>query len=531
MMKRSKLFSFLLLLILFSSCRESVPNTPTQETKQHLPPDDRYGQLFIDVQMAKVFPDGKTFVDCTPKFPTDQIVEKYQQEKDGENFDLKSFVLANFELPKQYASGFQADANRTVEQHINALWEILTREPDQATTGTLIPLPNSYIVPGGRFGEIYYWDSYFTMLGLQVANKEQAIENMVDNFAYLLDTIGFIPNGNRTYFNSRSQPPFFAMMVKVLAEMKGEAVFTKYLPALEKEYQFWTEGLVNLSSTNPTYRRLVRLKDGSILNRYWDDRNTPRAEMYHDDVETAKESDRIPSEVYQDIRAACESGWDFSSRWFEDPQSLSTIRTSKIIPVDLNALLFNLELTLAQAYSLTGDEENFNLHTQKANQRRNAVFSYCWSETNGFFLDYDFEKDKHTAVPSIAGMYPFFMGMADTTQALAASQVIERDFLKAGGVLSTLNNNGQQWDAPNGWAPLQWVTIKGLRNYGITDLASTIKQRWIDLNTKVYQNTGKMVEKYNVVDMGLEAGGGEYPVQDGFGWTNGVLLRLLRETN
>ena len=98
-----------------------------------------------------------------------------------------------------------------------------------------------------------------------------------------------------------------------------------------------------------------------------------------------------------------------------------------------------------------------------------------------------------------------------------------------GGVVSTLTDNGQQWDYPNGWAPLQWMTIEGLRNYHSNNLANTIKDRWINLNTKVYKNTGKLVEKYNVVDLSLDAGGGEYPVQDGFGWTNGVLLKLVSE--
>ena len=144
-------------------------------------------------------------------------------------------------------------------------------------------------------------------------------------------------------------------------------------------------------------------------------------------------------------------------------------------------------------------------------------------------MDYDLKKNQHTAVPNLAAVYPLFFKIADAKQAAAVAKRIEKDFLKAGGLISTLNHTGQQWDAPNGWSPLQWMTIQGLRNYGQDKLANTIAERWVALANKVYKKTGKILEKYNVEDLSLEAGGGEYPVQDGFGWTNGVLLRLLKE--
>jgi alpha,alpha-trehalase len=368
------------------------------------------------------------------------------------------------------------------------------------------------------------------MLGLQAAGKADMIENMVDNFSYLLDTIGFIPNGNRTYFLSRSQPPFYAAMVGLLAEEKGEDIFLKYLPYLQTEYDFWMAGSAELSADAPTHRRVVRLTDGSVLNRYWDDRDAPRAEMYHDDVETAARSDRRPEAVYRDLRAACESGWDFSSRWLADGQNLHTIHTTDIIPVDLNALLYNLETTIAKAFRLKGDSLQANRFEQQAAQRREALLRYCWDADRGFFTDYDFIAGRSTGVLSLAGAYPLFFQMAEPEQAQAAATIIQDQFLQAGGVVSTLNRIGQQWDAPNGWAPLQWMTIQGLRHYGHTALAASVKRNWVDLNLKIYHNTGKMVEKYDVQDMSLEAGGGEYPVQDGFGWTNGVLLKLLTET-
>ena len=210
---------------------------------------------------------------------------------------------------------------------------------------------------------------------------------------------------------------------------------------------------------------------------------------------------------------------------------MSTIHTTDIIPVDLNALLYFMERLLERVYRLEGEAEQADLFLQRADDRRDALLVYCWDEALGFFVDYDFVNDAPTGVLSLAGAFPpFFRMVSDSEKADRTAARIDSSFLQPGGVVSTLYITGQQWDAPNGWAPLQWITIQGLRHYGHDAMAQTIKERWIDLNLKVYRNTGKLVEKYNVMDMGLEAGGGEYPVQDGFGWTNGVLLRLLTET-
>ncbi len=531
-MKNSYLV-FISMFLLMMACQPNESNkTPlsTSDEKRMLTPDERFGALFEAVQTQAIFPDSKTFVDCTPKFSTQEIMDNYDTAKKSENFSLKAFVMDNFELPKKYASDFEADTSRSVEEHITALWPILLREPDQQkNNGSLLPLPHPYIVPGGRFGEIYYWDSYFTILGLEQAGKIGLIENMADNFAYLIDTVGYIPNGNRTYFLGRSQPPFFAAIVNVLAGAKGDEIYNQYLPALEKEYNFWMAGMDKLSSENNTHRRVVRLPDGMILNRYYDDHIAPRPESYKEDVELARESGRDPDDLYLNLRAACESGWDFSSRWLTDPQDLGTIHTTDIIPVDLNSLLFNLEQTLAKAKRGANNSEDAELYSQRAMNRKRAIQKYCWDENRNFYVDYDFKKGAPTPTLSLAGTYPLYFEIAELDQAKAVAKILRNDFLKPGGVLSTLNNTGEQWDAPNGWAPLQWMTVQGLNNYGESILADEIKTNWLAVNERVFKNTGKMVEKYNVVDMGLEGGGGEYPVQDGFGWSNGIYLKMLEE--
>ncbi len=484
--------------------------------------------LFEDVQMNHILPDGKTFVDCIPKYPVKEINKQYLEQKDIQGFDLKNFVLTHFELPVANTTGYSSDTSKPVTDNIELLWTVLTRQPDD-TAGSLIPLPHSYIVPGGRFGEVYYWDSYFTMLGLKVSGKNEMLENMVNNFSYLIDKIGYITNGNRTYYIGRSQPPFYSLMVKLLASIKGEDVLPTYLRQLEKEYQFWMKGADELNQTKAAAHRTVRMPDGSILNRYWDENNTPRPESYREDIELMYQSGQEAKSIYRHLRAGAESGWDFSSRWFKDEKSFSTIHTTEIIPVDLNCLLLHLEQTIAEAYQLAGNNEATKKYNILAEKRKSAIQQYCWNQEHGFYFDYDFIEGKQKQTLSLAASFPLFFKIADDKQAKLVANMIKEKFIMPGGAVTTLTTTGQQWDAPNGWAPLQWITVVGLENYHHNELATDIAAKWIKLNTDVFHRTGKLMEKYNVVDTNLEAGGGEYPGQDGFGWTNGVLLALIKK--
>jgi len=510
-------FSLLCALLLFAQ---------TASAQVHF--EEAFGALFHDVQMAGIFEDSKTFPDCLPKYPPTEILERYKRSKGHADFGLREFVMAHFDLPPEPGKAFKSDATLDIREHIEKLWPILQRQPDE-TGGSLIPLPKPYVVPGGRFREIYYWDSYFTMLGLQQSGKNTTIRNMVENFAHLIDEVGFIPNGNRTYFLSRSQPPFFSLMVGLLAELEGEAVYREFLPQLTKEYAFWMDGAEGLTAAQPTYRRLVRLSDKVVLNRYFDDSPNPRPESYKEDVELAEHSSRPAKALYTDLRAACESGWDFSSRWLRNPQKLETIHTTELIPVDLNCLLYGLEETLQKAYAANGEQQMAEQMGTKAQHRKAAILQYCWDGASGFFYDYDFKKQAVTGRVTAAGFYPLFFKLCSAKMAKRAAKFGKKQLLKDGGLCTTLQASGQQWDAPNGWPPLQWMAYKGMQNYGLKKMAQTLAERWIANNKRVYRNTGKMVEKYNVTDITLEAGGGEYRLQDGFGWSNGVLLRLMAD--
>ncbi|MEO7293628.1 MAG: alpha,alpha-trehalase TreA [Ginsengibacter sp.] len=481
------------------------------------------GELFERVQMENIFPDGKTFVDCTPLSALSSIHALYEGQKHEPWFDLATFVHNNFILPKSHSTEYTSVTGRPIVEHIEMLWDELKRQPEEEKS-SLIPLPHPYIVPGGRFREIYYWDSYFTMLGLQASGKIDMIQNMVDNFSFLIDKFGYIPNGNRTYFLGRSQPPFYASMVKLLSEEKGENILVDYLSQLEKEYNFWMRGTEELDSKNPYVYRVILMQDESVLNRYWDEHDTPREESFKEDVELAKDvSDK--KILFRNIRAACESGWDFSSRWFKNEKDFKSIHTTEIIPIDLNCLLFDLEKTIAKAYQLSNNNESAEKYITAANKRKEAIQKYFWNKEQASYFDYDYVEGKQKQSQTLAATFPLFFKIATEEQAEGISKFL-RHFFHAGGLLTTTVTTSQQWDSPNGWAPLQWIAIKGLINYGFSELAYDIAQRWMSINEKVYNNIGKMMEKYNVVATDLEAGGGEYLSQDGFGWTNGVYLKL-----
>jgi alpha,alpha-trehalase len=495
-----------------------------------LTPADQYQDLFEAVQLGRVFPDSKTFVDCVPESEPEQILATYRSQRDKAGFDLPAFVHANFVIPTVHESHYVSVAGQPLCEHIDGLWDVLTRQPAQhPPTCSLLSLPRDYVVPGGRFSELYYWDSYFTMLGLAESGRHDLLRAMADNFAYLIDTYGHIPNGNRTYYLSRSQPPVFALMVE-LFEKHSICEAIGYLPQLRKEYDWWMTGAATLPPGH-SYRHVVRLEDGTLLNRYWDARDTPREEAYLEDVLTARQSTRPAGEVYRDLRAAAASGWDFSSRWCDDG-NLSTIRTTAIVPVDLNSFLWKLEQQIALLSRKAGQLDQAHQFERLEQVRREAIDRVLWQPKQDAYLDYDWQRRAPRHLPNAAISTPLYVGVASKQQAKQVGATVRTHLLSAGGVATTVTESTQQWDKPNGWAPLQWLAICGLRRYGQNDLSEDIAHRWLCTVGSLYQRESKLVEKY-VLDSSpggaVGGGGGEYPLQDGFGWTNGVTRRLLHE--
>jgi alpha,alpha-trehalase len=491
-----------------------------------LPPSQLYGALFHRVQTERIFADSKTFADAVAKSAPGEIVRKYEAESDREGFALRQFIGENFVIPGSAASDFKTAPREEIQAHIDRLWDALTRTPQTSRgASSQLQLSTRYVVPGGRFREMYYWDSYFTMVGLQASGRDDLVADMVENFSGLIDRYGHIPNGSRTYYLSRSQPPFFAAMVELQAERDGARALTRRLPQLEREYRFWMDGAEGLAP-GAAHRRVVRLADGSLLNRYWDDLAVPRDEAYLEDFEAARGNGRPAAEVYRDLRAAAESGWDFSSRWLADGKTLSSIRTTDIAPVDLNSLMYKLELVIARGCKEAKRPDCEKKMLANARVRRATVLRLMWDGKINAFVDYDWRNQRSMNRLTAATVYPLFAGMASDQQVQLIAETIRASLLMPHGLATTTQDTGQQWDAPNGWAPLQWIAIDGLRRHGQGDLAADIARRWVAENARVYCAMGKLVEKYNVRDAG-EGAGGEYPVQDGFGWTNAVLIKLL----
>ena len=511
-------------LLLWLPCLQALAATLQPEPR---PPQELFGELFVAVQTAAIFDDGKVFVDATPKAAPEQILAGYRAAHPDSPAALKSFVEAHFTLPATDSTAPSTPAHMPIGAHIDALWDLLTRRSSAAPPySSLLPLPYPYVVPGGRFREIYYWDSYFTMLGLAQSGRRDLLEAMVRDFAYFIDRFGHVPNGARTYYLSRSQPPFFFLMVSLLSPGDPAAAFDRYLPQLRREYRFWMRGVDHLRP-GAADGRVVAMPDGAILNRYWDDRDSPRDEAYRQDVELARTSARSPPDVYRDIRAAAESGWDFSSRWFADGRTRASIETTAIVPIDLNALLFGLERAIGAGCARHGDRDCARDFERRARARQSAVDRYLWSPEAGTYFDYGRSDGRVIARPSAAMLYPLFTGLASESQAASVARVMLRDLLAPGGIVTTPLNSGEQWDAPNGWAPIQWIGISGLRQYGQRSLAATVACRWMHAVQDSYERSGKLVEKYDVLSIGRGGGGGEYPTQDGFGWTNGVMRELM----
>ncbi len=463
-------------------------------------PADLYGDLFVAVQTRRIFPDGKTFVDAVPRRAAAAIMRDWRARGAMDDAALRAFVLANFDVPGLAPAPAPDTAGGRVAmaEHIRRLWPVLTRAPLAPPAGSsALALPRAYVVPGGRFREMYYWDSYFTMLGLKADGQGALIDSMIDDFVSLIERYGHVPNGTRSYYLSRSQPPFlYAMMA--LSPATDPAVKARRLAALKREWAYWTMP-----------ERTTTMPDGSTLQHYWDARTTPRDESYREDVETARTSGRAAGEVYRNLRAGAESGWDFSSRWLADGRTLATIDTTRIVPVDLNSLLYGLEQAIARGCADTGDTDGARAFTARAAARRTAVERWLWDERGGRYGDYDSARGRLRDGMTAAALYPLFTALASPAHAARTADATERLLLAPNGLRTTTVATGQQWDKPNGWAPLQWIAVEGLSRYGRDDLARAIALRFVGTVEREYRASGKLLEKYDVEES-RAGGGGEY---------------------
>lgn len=487
------------------------------------------GPLFEAVVTSELFSDGKTFVDAIPKNPSKAILSAFLEERSSPDFCLKSFVEKHFLLPQTDEPHPEKPAS--MQAYIQQTWPLLTKPMSaQSDEDTLLSLPFPHLVPGGRFREGFYWDTYFAMLGLYTDKDYEALGQLLDNFNYLVELLGFIPNGNRIYFLSRSQPPVFSLMIELMQLSLSKGALHRCRLNLEKEHGFWMRGAPVAKSHNRAEKHVVYVAQQGYkgcLNRYFDPLDKPRPEAFY--KETKLGETYYQKGFFSQLRAVCESGWDFSSRFLKEEGNLATSYALSLAPIDLHCLLYLSEKQLFAFYQ-GQDEPKADYYKTCMEQREKALHTLFWG--GDFFYDYNFEQEKRTPHKTLAALFPLYANLATKEQAKIVAQSVKEAFLQPGGFVTTLTHSTHQWDWPNGWAPLQWITVVGLLNYGFKELALEGAKRWVAMVDKLYKEKGAMLEKYNVVKASSEVAIGQYAPQEGFGWTNGVTraFQALLET-
>jgi alpha,alpha-trehalase len=404
-----------------------------------------------------------------------------------------------FELPQLKITCPNKNVENVVK-YIHEYWQELIIVSPPYTKGQLFYLPYPYVVPGGVFRQLFYWDSYFILLGLKVSKLDRLAKGIVDNFLYQMRTFGIIPNSSEVAHLSRSQPPFLTSMIKEVWDGDLEWLKDAYEIAKLEYFNVWM---------NPTTHYYEEIG----LNRYFDDLNKmlrikDEAYLHFDEM-------YIPPQFWQE-RTEAESGWDYTGRFHRE--------CGHFLPVELNSLLYKYEMDFSDFASLLGLVNEVQDWKERASKRKQLMNQYLWDDTYGMYFDFNYMKGKQYIYPSLATFFPLWAGLVDQDQAKIIKSKVKM-FLHRGGMVTSVHNTTFQWDFPNGWAPLQWIVISGLRGYGYEEDSIEIARRWIHLCTDQFMKNRKLYEKYNVVDFNSNTTG-RYPLQEGFGWTNAIYEKL-----
>ncbi|XP_026457753.1 probable trehalase isoform X2 [Papaver somniferum] len=413
---------------------------------------------------------------------------------------------------------------------IHSLWKNLSRKVDDKVIEnpdlyTLLPLKYPMVIPGSRFREVYYWDSYWVIRGLLASKMYESAKSIVYNLISLVDEYGFVLNGARAYYSNRSQPPLLSSMVSEIYNRTNDMSFVKKsLPALLKEHKFWNSGV-----------HKVKIQDskGCIhsLSRYYAMWNKPRPESFTIDKESALKllNDRDKQHFYRELASTAESGWDFSTRWMRNQSDLTTLATTYILPVDLNTYILKMELDIAFMAKTIGDSLTAEHFLEASEARRTAINSIFWNTEKGQWFDYwlsnnceevhQWEAQGENQISFASNFVPIWIELFnsdDSTVKKVVKGFQSSGLLCAAGIATTLSHSSEQWDFPNGWAPLQHVIVEGLARSSLIEarsMAEDIAIRWIRTNYETYKETGTMHEKYDVEACGKFGGGGEYVPQ------------------
>jgi alpha,alpha-trehalase len=527
-LEMKKLCSYLILLIFFTACGDSVSK------KEYKTPDIIYGELFKAIQTQSVFDDSKTFVDCVPKIKPEEILKTYEKEKNNKGFNLKIFVTKHFIIPIQKPINLSNKPSVTIENYLLSLFKSLKKSPKD-DGGSLIPTRKPYLATGESQSEFNYAKSYFAMVGLTETPVDSTNKHMIQNFIQFIQDFGHVPAGNRSYLMSLSNAPYLSLMLELASE-NDPGLLIKSLPQLTKEYQFWmsAENKEEVKNQNESlqkkqlaYKHVVFSEKNNSLNRYFSAINSPRPEAYLEDLSLASKTKS--KNVYQQIIASSEAGWVNSNRWLANEALPESIHTQDILPIDLNALLYQLEKTLAKGYALKKEKTYADSFENLAKIRKANFNKYFWNEAKGFYFDYDFVSKKQKNIYSLAAAFALLVGLASDDQANSVAKVIAEKILKPGGLVSSVYSLNSPETSNVGTPELHWVTIAALRKHNKTELAATIKQRWVKTNIDHYNSKGFLLEKYNVVSTQSNLTIiPKYAEQNELA-TAGVLYKLLKE--
>jgi alpha,alpha-trehalase len=457
----------------------------------------------------------------------------------------------------------------TLPRRIEKIGEM---HPEELPAEGLLYLPNPYVVPGGRFNEMYGWDSYFIILGLEADHHEALAKGMVDNFFFEIEHYGGVLNANRTYYLTRSQPPFLTSMIRAVYENPASFPAT---PQGRAAARAWLERGYTLAEKDySTWIRPEHLAGTTRLARYFDYGSGPVPEMaddstYYSDVirwivanphqggdgflvKGAEHPDaaeaarlkqtscdvnaskvcmrawfggyRLTRDFYLGDRAMRESGFDPSFRW--EPFDGATHHYA---PVDLNSLLYRYERDLEHLALLLGKPAEAQRWGHRAQARNIDIHRYLWQARGGVFADFDFMRRKPSSYAYITSLYPLWAGVAareEAKQMVAKLNLFER----TGGLSMSNFNSGMQWDEPFGWAPTNWIADDGLDDAGYRADAQRIARKWNDTVDTGFARDGTIREKYNVVEgnANVHVSAGYTTNEIGFGWTNAVYLKMLQ---
>lgn len=518
-------------------------------------------ELLKRVQLARIFSDSKTFVDMrllkdenttltefqtlldqTNDNPTTEQIRTFVNEHFSSATVLDEWTPPDYNPQPQFLERIRDQQLRKFGKDVNDIWPVLGRKVkaevfENPEMFSLIPVTHGFIIPGGRFMELYYWDTYWIIEGLLISDMKDTARGVIENLIELLNIFGHIPNGGRWYYQERSQPPLLSAMVSLYMRNTKDLRFLRAnIKSLEEELMYWIDTQI-----------VTFDKDGRThtLLRYYAPSEGPRPESYAEDYNNAHETfdtEERRTEFYTDMKSAAESGWDFSSRWFinetdgSNTGNLTNIHTKYIVPVDLNSIYANALQNMAYFQAILGHPRKAAHWAYLAKQWRSSIEQVLWHEEDGVWYDFNLMNNEHRRYFYPSNVAPLWMGTVDKRliRKRAAKILSYLEKSKAlsfeGGIPTSLLRTGEQWDFPNAWPPLVSITVNALEALGTSaakQKAFEVAQVWVRANHQGYLREKQMFEKYDAEKVGEFGGGGEYTVQSGFGWTNGVILELL----